>query len=369
MKVILSLMVKEFRQIRRERMMRAMLLAMPVVMTIVLGAALTTDIDRLSTAVVDLDNTPLSRSIIESFVVSDLFDVLEYRDSPNALENVLQSSAASVGIIIPSGFTKKTYRAESPDIAVWIDGVDSNAGVISGGYAAGLLVTTARRILYDVMMIDPDIPQPRFQILYNPELESRLYMIPGVVATIVLMITAILSSMSIVREREIGTLEQLMVTPIRSIELMLGKLLPFLILGFVEMLLALTVGKLVFAIPFAGSIFDLLGIALIFLLTTLGVGLFVSTITSTQQQAMFFAWFFSLFAFLMSGFLFPIANMPPLLQKLTLINPLRYFMTCIREIILKGATWSDLWQQIIAMLILGTILLFTAAVRFHKRID
>ncbi len=219
------------------------------------------------------------------------------------------------------------------------------------------------------MMVDPDISQPRFQILYNPELESRLYMIPGVVATIVLMITAILSSMSIVREREIGTLEQLMVTPIRSIELMLGKLLPFLILGFVEMLLALTVGKLVFAIPFAGSIFDLLGIALIFLLTTLGVGLFVSTITSTQQQAMFFASFFSLFAFLMSGFLFPIANMPPLLQKLTLINPLRYFMTCIREIILKGATWSDLWQQIIAMLILGTILLFTAAVRFHKRID
>ncbi len=350
-------------------MMWAMLLVMPVVMTIVLGAALTTDIDHLSTAVVDLDNTPLSRSIIESFVQSDLFDVLKYPDSPKALEKVLQSGAASVGIIIPAGFTKKIYRAESPDIAVWIDGVDSNAGLIAGGYAAGLLSTAARKILHDVMMIDPDIAQPRFQILYNPELESRLYMIPGVVATIVLMITAILSSMSIVREREIGTLEQLMVTPIRSIELMLGKLLPFLILGFVEMLLALTVGKLVFAIPFAGSIFDLLGIALIFLLTTLGVGLFVSTITSTQQQAMFFAWFFNLFAILMSGFFYPIANMPPLLQKLTLINPLRYFITCIREIILKGASWYDLWQQIVALLILGTILFLTAAVRFHKRFD
>jgi ABC-2 type transport system permease protein len=160
-----------------------------------------------------------------------------------------------------------------------------------------------------------------------------------------------------------------MVTPIRSVEMMLGKLLPFMMLGFMEMLLALTIGKLVFAIPFAGSIVGLLGISLIFLLTTLGTGLFVSTITSTQQQAMFFAWFFSLFAFLMSGFLFPVANMPSLLQKLTLINPLRYFVTCIREIILKGATWYDLWQQIIALLVLGTILFLTAAIRFHKRID
>jgi ABC-2 type transport system permease protein len=175
--------------------------------------------------------------------------------------------------------------------------------------------------------------------------------------------------MSIVREREIGTLEQLMVTPIRSVELMLGKLIPFLILGFVEILLTLTVGKLVFAIPFAGSIVGLLGISFIFLLTSLGTGLFVSTITSTQQQAMFFAWFFNLFAFIMSGFLFPLANMPVLLQRLTLINPLRYFVTCIREIILKGATWYDLWRQIIALLILGSILFLIAAIRFNKRID
>lgn len=369
MKVILSLMIKEFRQIRRERLMRAMLLGMPVVLTIILGSALTTDIEHLSTVVVDMDNTPLSRSIVESFVRSDLFDILEYSESPRALEKVLRSGTASVGIIIPAGFTRKIYRAQSPNIAVWIDGVDSNAGLIAGGYASGLLLTTARKILHDVMKIDPAITEPRFQILYNPELESRLYMIPGVVAVVVLMITSILSSMSIVREREIGTLEQLMVTPIRSVELMFGKLIPFLILGFVEILLTLTVGKLVFAIPFAGSIVGLLGISFIFLLTSLGTGLFVSTITSTQQQAMFFAWFFNLFAFIMSGFLFPIANMPILLQKLTLINPLRYFVTCIREIILKGATWYDLWQQIIALLILSTILFLTAAIRFNKRID
>jgi ABC-2 type transport system permease protein len=369
MRVILALMVKEFRQIRREPMMRAMIFGAPIVMTIVLGSALTTDIDHLSTAITDLDHTPLGRSIVESFVHSDLFDVLEYPDSPDELEMTLRGGKASLGIIIPQGFSRRLHRGENPDLAIWIDGVDSNAGQIGGGYAAGLLIKTSRDLMNDVLVAGSLPPQPRFKIQYNPELESRLYMIPGIVAVIVLMITSLLSSMSIVREREIGTLEQLMVTPIRSIELMFGKILPFMILGFFELLFALLVGKLVFAIPFVGSILDLLGMAVIFLLTTLGTGLFVSTITSTQQQAMFFAWFFNLFAILMSGIFFPISNMPMLLQRLTLINPLRYFVTIIREIVLKGASWHELWLQVAALFVLGGLLFLTAAIRFNKRID
>ena len=369
MRVVISLMIKEFRQIRRERVLMRVIFGMPIVMMIVLGSALTTDIDHLATAITDLDNTPLSRSITESFIRSELFDVLEYPVSPASLESVLQSGAASVGIIIPKGFSRRLRRGETPSVAIWIDGVDSNAGLIAGGYAANLLLKTSRDLITKTMTALSVSPEPRFKILYNPELESRLYMIPGIVAVVVLMVTSILSSMSIVREREIGTLEQLMVTPIRSMELMLGKLLPFMILGFFELLFTLILGKLIFAIPFEGSIVVLLGISVIFLLTSLGTGLFVSTFTSTQQQAMFFTWFFNLFALIMSGFLFPIANMPLILQRLTLINPLRYFVTILREIVLKGASFPELWPQIAALFVLGTALFLTAAIRFSKRVD
>jgi ABC-2 type transport system permease protein len=369
MRVLLALIIKEFHQIRREPMTIRMIFVMPVIMLVLLGSAITTDINHLATSITDLDNTPLSRSIIESFSHTDLFDVLDYPTTYDALETALQKGAASVGIIIPRGFARKIYRNESSSIAIWIDGVDSNAGLIAGGYAAALLTGRAQNIIRNAAFAKPLPPEPRFEVLYNPELESRMYMVPGIVAVIVLMTTSIFSSMSIVREREVGTLEQLMVTPIKIWQLMLGKLLPFLVIGFFEIMFALLLGIVIFSIPFKGSIILLLALSIIYLLTTLGAGLFVSTITSTQQQAMFFSWFFNLFALIMSGFMFPIANMPVLLQRLTLINPLRYFITVIREIVLKGATFSDLLPEISAMVILSGILFTTAAIRFNKRVE
>jgi len=368
MKVVLSLIAKEFRQIRREKMMLRVIIGMPVIMLIVLGSALTTDVQHLATAITDLDQSPLSRTITESFVHSELFDVLQYPATPDALETALQSGTASVAIIIPRGFARRVSRNESPEIAIWIDGVDSNAGLIAGGYAANLLARTSRDIMVNASSQSPP-PEPRFKILYNPELESRMYMIPGIVAVVVLMITSVFSSMSIVREREVGTLEQLMVTPIKAWELLLGKLLPFMIIGFLEIVFTLLLGVVLFSVPFEGSIVLLLALSIIYLLTTLGVGLFVSTFTSTQQQTMFFTWFFNLFALIMSGFLFPIANMPILLQRITLVNPLRYFITIIREIVLKGATWHDLLPQISAMFALGSALFLIAVLRFNKRVE
>ena len=369
MTAILSMMIKELRQIRRDRRTLVMLFLMPIIQIVIMGHAITTDINHLSTAITDLDRTPLSRSITESFVHSKLFDVLENPDNPKDLELTLRRGAASVGILIPRGFSRQVYRGESPSIAIWIDGVDSNAGLIAGGYSASLLLLKSRQLLHDIAQIESLPAEPRFKILYNPQLESSLYMIPGIVATLLVMMTSIMTSMAIVREREMGTLEQLMVTPLRKIELMVGKLVPFMILGFVQFMAALLAAKLIFSIPFVGSIFDLMAVAVIFLLTTLGTGLFVSTIASTQQQAQFFSWFFNMFTMLMSGFFFPIANMPILLQRVTLINPLRYFMEAVRDIILKGATWHDLLPQITALLILGSTLFFTAAFRFNKRME
>ena len=369
MRVVLSLIIKEFHQIRREPMSIRMIFVMPVVQVVLLGFAITTDINQLATSITDLDNTPLSRSITESFSHTNLFDVLHHPASYSALEKTLQDGTASIGIIIPRGFARKVYRNESPSAAIWIDGVDSNAGLIAGGYAAALLTGISINLSLHADFPKPLPPEPRFKILYNPELESRMYMVPGIVAVIVLMTTSIFSSMSIVREREVGTLEQLMVTPIKIWQLMLGKLIPFMLIGFFIMIFALLLGIVIFAIPFKGSVILLLALSLIYLLTTLGAGLFVSTITSTQLQAMFFSWFFNLFALIMSGFMFPIANMPLLLQRLTLINPLRYFITIIREIALKGATFQDLLPEISAMVILSVILFTTAAVRFNKRVE
>jgi ABC-2 type transport system permease protein len=369
MTAIISMIIKELRQIRRDRRTLAMIFMMPLIQIVIMGHAITTDINHLSTAITDLDRTPLSRSIIESFVHSKLFDVLVTPETPDDLELALRRGSASVGILIPRGFSRQVYRGESPNIAIWIDGVDSNAGLIAGGYASSLLLLKARQLLRDITQIQSLPAEPRFKILYNPQLESSLYMIPGIVSTLLVMMTSILTSIAIVREREMGTLEQLMVTPLRKIELMVGKIVPFMILGFIQFMVALMVAKTVFSIPFVGSIFDIMGLALIFLLTTLGTGLFVSTLASTQQQAQFFSWFFNMFTMLMSGFFFPIANMPLLLQRVTLINPLRYFMEAIRDIILKGATWHDLLPQITALLILGGTLFFTAAFRFNKRME
>jgi ABC-2 type transport system permease protein len=244
-----------------------------------------------------------------------------------------------------------------------VDGTNANSASIALGYANVITRQFNERIT--------DFTQPvqlRQRKLYNPEGESVYFMVPGIVATLLTMITAMLTAMAIVREREIGTLEQLMVTPISTPALILGKTIPFALIGFVEMSLALFLGVIWFNIPFAGSWVLLYALAFLFLFTTLGVGMFISTISSTQQQAMFFTWFFTIFAILTSGFFTPIANMPPLVQYLTYLNPLRYFMTTVRGIMMKGASLGELYPQVIAMIIFGLTIFTFSWLRFSKRV-
>jgi ABC-2 type transport system permease protein len=216
--------------------------------------------------------------------------------------------------------------------------------------------------------IEPPL-EMRFNVLYNPEAESVYYMVPGIVATLLTMITVMLTSMAIVREREMGTLEQLLVTPIKGRMLLLGKLIPFALLGLFEIIIALTVGVFWFKVPFVGSPLLLFSLSGLYLITPLGIGLFFSNVTSTQQQAMFFAWFFSVFAILTSGFFTPISNMPNWMQYVTYLNPMRYFMEIVRAIMMKGAGLQDLIFQVVMLIIYGVSIFSLSALRFSKRIS
>jgi ABC-2 type transport system permease protein len=278
-------------------------------------------------------------------------------------EQSFRSNRRDAVLIIPGDFSRSLGRLEETQVGLMLDGANANAAAVALGYAS----TITRRFNEGLADFDPPVAL-RERRVYNPEGESVYFMIPGIVATLLTMITALLTSMGIVREREAGTLEQLMVTPISTPALILGKTVPFAVIGFIEMSIALAFGILWFKIPFAGSWALLYGLALLFLVTTLGVGMLISTLTKTQQQAMFFSWFFSMFAILTSGFFTPIANMPRAVQILTYANPMRYFLKIVRGIIMKGASLDILYPEVLSMVALGAVVFSFSWMRFSKRV-
>ena len=360
---ILALMKKEFYQVIRDRNMLRMIFLMPMIQLLVLGYAINTDVKKIYTAVYDFDRSSLSREYIKAKTAGDYF-IVSSDDTPLLdAERGFKENRFNAALIIPNDFSEKFIEKKPVDVGLLIDGSNANSASITSGYAEMIAWQFNRRQL--------DIPEPivmRQQMLFNPESEAVYFMVPGIVAVLLTMITMMLTSMAIVREREIGTLEQLMVTPITVPALIAGKTIPFAVLGFFEMSIALLFGILWFGIPFAGSWVLLYGLTFIFLFTTLGVGLFISTITKTQQQAMFYAWFFSIFALLTSGFFAPIANMPQMVQYLTYLNPLRYYMIIVRGIMMKGATAEVLYPEIIAMIIFGVIIFTSSWLRYSKRV-
>jgi ABC-2 type transport system permease protein len=266
-------------------------------------------------------------------------------------------------MIIPDDFSKNIQQKKPAQIGFMVDGTNANSASIALGYA-NIITHQFNQKISD--FVSPVLLQAK--ILYNPEQKSVYFMVPGIVATLLTMVTVMLTCMAIVREREIGTLEQLMVTPITTPALLLGKIIPFALIGFLEMSLALAFGMIWFRIPFVGSWPLLYALSFVYLFATLGVGIFISTVTKTQQQAMFFSWFFSIFALLTSGFFTPIANMPRSIQYLTYINPLRYFMKIVRGIIMKGASIDVLYPEVMAMVIFGLVIFSFSWMRFSKRV-
>lgn len=369
---IYRMLVKEFIQVLRDPRMKALIFVMPVIQLIMFGYAVTTDVDHIKTAVCDLDKSPQSRALIERFTASGYFTVVADTDRPEQLGELLDRSKIIIGIQINRGFAEDLKSGRQAVIQTIVDGTDSNTGTVAMDYAERITQDFSRDRVVPGELDRLAQPQPepidlRSRAWFNPDLKSRYYNVPGVIAVVVLLISLLLTAMAIVREREIGTMEQLMVTPIRSFELILGKTLPFVLISFIDVLVVTAIGVSWFHVPIQGSLGLLLLGAGLYLMSTIGIGLFISTVSQTQQQALMSSFFFYLPAVLLSGFMFPISNMPEPAQWLTYLNPLRYFLVIIRDIFLKGSGWDILWPQFAALAVLGTGLLTMSSLRFKKR--
>ena len=366
------MLIKEFIQAFRDPRMRAVILIIPVVQIIIFGYAVNTDVRHIPTAVYDLDNTPASREFLARFESSGYFDVQRHLENETDVRRVIDAGAVKAVLRMNRGFAEAVNGGRTAEAQLILDGSDSNTAGIVLSYAARISAaynqaTMTGRISRSAgvrLVADPVSVVSR--AWFNPNLESRYFFLPGVIAQLVMLISIILSSMAIVREREIGTMEQIMVTPIGRMEFILGKTIPFALIGFVDVALVSLVAVFWFKVPLIGNPPTLFFSTGLYLMSTLGVGLFISTVSRTQQQAMMTAFFFAMPAILLSGFIYPIANMPMPVQWLTYLNPLRYFLVIIRGVYLKGVGFRVLWPQMLGLFLLGTALLTLAAGRFKK---
>lgn len=370
---IRHLIRKEFIQLRRDPRMLRLVIVAPIIQLIIFGYAVTTDIKHIPTAVIDADRSRESRELVTRFSNTGYFEVLAVLERPHDLVPLMDAGRVQAGVHIPRGFAKRLARGESAPLQIIVDGTDSTTAAMVLGYASGVLKRYSEEVMSERLqrlkakLTRLPIVEERARVWFNPELRSVNYMVPGVLCTILLIVTMVLTSMAIVREREIGTLEQIIVTPVRATELMAGKTIPFILIGFVDMVLILLVATLWFRVPLKGSLLLLFVLAVVFLLTTLGLGLFISTVSHTQQQAMTTAFFIMLPSILLSGFMFPIENMPRVIQWVTYLIPLRYFLNIVRGIFLKGVGIEVLWADVLALLAIGLAIFTLASLRFTKR--
>ena len=373
---------KELVQALRDPRMRFLLFLPPMIQLIVFGFAVNLDVDHARIAWMDLDRTPASRELRERFEGSGRFDVVAAPRNEQEVQNVLDRGQAEAVVRILPEFERNLRRGENAQVQVLIDGTNSNTASLVSSYAASVVAEfsnsmSAQQQNSRMLMrgatspANPGLPTvvAQSRVWFNPDLYSRNYFVPGVVANIIMLVTLMLTAMAIVREKEIGTMEQLMVTPVTPLELMLGKMLPFALVGLIQVALVTTAALVIFHIPFRGSVLLLFCCASLFLMTSLGAGLFLSTVSQTQQQAMMGNFFFSTPAFMLSGFAFPIRNMPVVVQWLTYLNPLRYFIEILRGIFLKGVGVATLWPQMSALAVFGGVVLGLSTVRFHKSLD
>jgi ABC-2 type transport system permease protein len=379
---IFEIVRKELRQSLRNPRVRMTMIVPPILQTIIFGYAVNLDVEHVRLAVMDLDRSETSRDLIRKFTGSPYFTLLGEAQNDRAAQDLIDRGDVDAVVRIPVHFGEVIGRWHQSEVQVLLDGSNSNTASIIAQYAAGAIAAFNQETLQGqqnqrlvgrtthgaVLLAMPTIRLDT-HVWFNPELKSRYYFVPGVLVNIIMIVTLILTALSIVREKEIGTMEQIMVTPIKPIELMLGKTIPFALVGFADSVLVTALALLLFHVPFRGNALFLAFTAALFLLSTLGAGLFLSTISRTQQQAMMLAFFFIQPAFMLSGFTFPIRNMPQPVQWITLLNPLRYFMEIVRGVFLKGIGIDVLWPQVLILGVMGVVILVSSALRFHKRLD
>ena len=368
---LLCMIRKEFIQIFRNSKMRAIVLVMPLVQSMVFGYAVTTDVKQVTTAIYDQSQTPESRDLIDRFIHSGYFVVKTTIHSDREMDALIDQGKAAAILRIPPDFSGKIAAGTTAAVQIIVDGTDSNTAGVVLNYAGNIIRNDAIEILRKQTgrtgreTIGVNL---QMRAWFNDNLTSRNFYVPGVIAVIVMLVTLLLTSMSVVREKEMGTMEQIVVTPITSAEFIIGKTMPSIILGFVNMIFVTLISVFWFDIPVRGNTATLFVANGFYLMTTIGIGLLISTVSDTQQQAMMSTFFFYLPAVLLSGFMFPIANMPEVVQAFTYLNPLRYFLIVIRGIFLKGVGVAILWPQILALLVLGSLVLTLAVRRFHKNL-
>jgi ABC-2 type transport system permease protein len=372
---LLAVIVKEFLQLRQDKKMIPAMVIGPVIQLLALGYAANLDVTHVPMVLVDEDRSPASRALVERFTGAGTFDLVGAEDTPAAIDPWLVEGRAQIALVIASGYGEAVAGGRTPRVQVIADGTDANSSGLGLGYAsqivagAGVEMVAARRV--------PGGGRPiagRYELVprvwYNPDLKSRWFYVPAVIAMVLMLVTMILPSMAVVREKEIGTLEQLSVTPLRSWQLVLGKLIPFLILGLLDMLLVTGLVTGLFHVPLRGSLLVLGFLTFLFLLCTLGLGLLVSTLVRTMQQAMGLCVFVLMVPMIyLSGLIFPVENMPHGFQIVSYVIPVKYYANVLRGVFLKGSGLDVLWPEALALLGIGLTVLTAASLRFRKSLE
>ena len=373
---IYHLMVKEFQQLSRDPNVRRMLLVTPIIQMLIFGYAATFEVTRVSTAILDFDHSQESRELVARFTSNGRFQIAGILSNRNQARDMIDRSDATIAIQIDPQFAALLRKGDNAPLQVIVDGTNSNTALIALGYVGEIAARYAQDYQSDLL----GRIAPRYAALmpsvgmqerpwYNPDLDSKWFFIPGIMGSLILVMVMNMTAFAIVREREIGTLEQIMVTPIRPIELILGKTVPYFFIGLGIAVGVAVFGTLWFQVPFRGSVLVMMIGTALFLISVLAVGLLISTLCKTQQQAFASGFFYITPAFSLSGFAFPIASMPTAMQWLTYLDPLRYYLVVLRGTFLKAVGLNILWPQMLAMGLLGVAMLAISVMRFHKSLD
>jgi len=369
-KRIKAIIKKEFSQIKRDKRTIAIIIMMPIMELLLFGYAASTSVDHIPTAVLNNDIGSESRELLESLTNSQYFDLDYYAESMDDIETCIDKGYAKAGVVIPPDFSKDIKNGKTAQIQLIIDGTDPTTAQTILSSAGGVVQSMSVEIVQETRGITvPQTLDLRSRVWYNPEMSSIYFNIPGLIGVILQTVTLMLTSFSIVRERERGTMEQLIVTPITKMELMIGKIIPYVIIGFVDIILALALSVFWFRVPIAGSIFLLLLFSLIFLFGALGVGLLISTVSKSQLQAMQLSMFMIMPNILLSGYMFPREAMPKVIYGISTVLPLTYFIKVLRGIILKGNGLAELSNELIILVAFGIVFLVLATLKFKKKID
>lgn len=373
---IWQIFIKEMIELKRDKWARFRLIVPPIIQMLIFGYAATFEVYHVSTVILDMDHSQESRQLLADFTASGRFSIAAIAQKQADVRAAIDDGTATIAITIQPGFAELLRKGATAPVEVAVDGTNSNTALIALGYVGQVAATFSQNYATDFLSRTAgglSLRQASVTVeerpWYNEDTNSRWFFVPGVIGTLTLTLIVNLTAFAIVREREVGTLEQIMVTPIRSIEFILGKTLPFFVIGLGEVALVMAVGMLWFQVPFNGNpLIMLLGTSL-FLLSTLGLGLLISTICTTQQQAFATNFFVVNPLFTLSGFSFPIASMPKALQWFSYVNPLRYFLVLIRACFLKGVGFAFLWPDLLALTVLGVLLLTASILRFRKSLD